>query len=437
MKRLILTSLMIVMLLRGGLVTATAQTDSSLEGFWLTEGYGMVIAITPEMVNVYEVTSKSCIPSIQLPNDSEALAATDFTFALENDQLVIRDGMTMQLVADRIEALPAVCDNGGTAETIDPEANFEVFWATFNEQYAFFDLYGVDWQAQYDTYRPQVTADTTSDELFAILCEMIKPLDDGHISLSSDSDEFSPSSLPEWLDLNDEALVDYIAEQYINGPTLTALAGGLISYKWLNDSVGYVSIFLMEGFGENSETELANAGAAMDQVVAEFADADTLIIDVRFNSGGFDATALTLAGRFADQERLAFTKQARNGDSFTPLREFYVQPLGDQQYNGNVVVLTSRLTASAAEIFVMAMQTLPNVTVIGEPTSGAHSDILGRTLPNGWEFGLSNEIYYASDGQVYESVGLQPDIAIPVNVENLLAGQDDMLIAAFAQSGVE
>ena len=171
----------------------------------------------------------------------------------------------------------------------------------------------------------------------------------------------------------------------------------------------------------------------MDQVVAEFADAETVILDVRFNGGGYDATALTLAGRFADQERLALTKHARNGDSFTPLREFYVQPLGDQQYTGNVIVLTSPLTASAAEIFVMALQALPNVTVIGEPTSGGTSDILGRQLPNGWQFGLSNEVYYASDGQVYEGLGLQPDVVVPINIENLLAGQDDMLTAALAQ----
>ena len=53
--------------------------------------------------------------------------------------------------------------------------------------------------------------------------------------------------------------------------------------------------------------------------------------------------------------------------------------------------------------------------------------------PNGWQFGLSNEVYYASDGQVYEGLGLQPDVVVPINIENLLAGQDDMLTAALAQ----
>ena len=84
MKRLILAGLMIVMLLAGELAPTTAQETASMEGQWLTEGYGMLIDITTEMVTVYEVTSISCIPYIQLPNDPEVFAAAELTFALED-----------------------------------------------------------------------------------------------------------------------------------------------------------------------------------------------------------------------------------------------------------------------------------------------------------------------------------------------------------------
>jgi len=35
----------------------------------------------------------------------------------------------------------------------------------------------------------------------------------------------------------------------------------------------------------------------------------------------------------------------------------------------------------------------PHVTQIGLNTQGVFSDVLGRRLPNGWRFGLPNEVY--------------------------------------------
>ena len=38
-------------------------------------------------------------------------------------------------------------------------------------------------EKQYDTYRPKVTSTTSDDELFDIMCQMLDPLDDGHVEL--------------------------------------------------------------------------------------------------------------------------------------------------------------------------------------------------------------------------------------------------------------
>jgi C-terminal processing protease CtpA/Prc len=79
-----------------------------------------------------------------------------------------------------------------------------------------------------------------------------------------------------------------------------------------------------------------------------------------------------------------------------------------------VILLTSGLTYSGAEIFVMATMQFPNVTRVGEPTAGALSDVLPFTLPNGWEIGLSNERYFASDGVCYEDRGVPPHVEAPM-----------------------
>ena len=54
---------------------------------------------------------------------------------------------------------------------------------------------------------------------------------------------------------------------------------------------------------------------------------------------------------------------------------------------------------------------MDNVKRIGSNTSGALSTELAKTLPNGWHFSISNEIYMDNDGKSYENIG------IPVNYE--------------------
>src|SRR5262245_36090872 len=84
----------------------------------------------------------------------------------------------------------------------DPEENFEELWKTFHNRYPFFKLRNVDWNEQYNIYRPKVTKHTSEDELFDILCQMLGPLDDGHVELEVEAKEgkkkryFTPEPVP-------------------------------------------------------------------------------------------------------------------------------------------------------------------------------------------------------------------------------------------------
>jgi C-terminal processing protease CtpA/Prc len=59
------------------------------------------------------------------------------------------------------------------------------------------------------------------------------------------------------------------------------------------------------------------------------------------------------------------------------------------------------------------MLSLPQVTLIGEQTAGAFSDILIKRLTSDIAFGISNETYLDTQGKNYEGIGIPPDIAIP------------------------
>jgi C-terminal processing protease CtpA/Prc len=198
-------------------------------------------------------------------------------------------------------------------------------------------------------------------------------------------------------------------------------------YGMLDEDIGYLSILTMTEFAAEDEDEREVLAGAIDQILLELKDASALIIDVRLNSGGQESNALLIASRFADQQRLAFSSQTRQGDGYTPLRELRVEPRGMRRFTRPVVVLTSRSTLSAGEIFVMSMRAFPHVTVVGEATAGAHSGMLEKSLPNGWRFGLSNEVRFAYDSQVYEEVGIPPDVEVEVSRKALGADRDPVL----------
>ena len=49
---------------------------------------------------------------------------------------------------------------------------------------------------------------------------------------------------------------------------------------------------------------------------------------------------------------------------------------------------------------------------IGSHTNGAISDALQKTLPNGWHFSLSNEIYTDNNDKYYENIGIPVDFEL-------------------------
>ncbi|QRK10899.1 S41 family peptidase [Archangium violaceum] len=409
----------------GGGAPPPAET---LEGSWTTEGYGFTFRFQGDTVTLYETTAVSCLKISEGPLEDGVLPELGMRFRLEGDRLVIDNGGTL-FITGRRTPFPEVCTRVMPPPD-DPVFNFEVFWRTFAEHYPFFDLHGVDWNARYETFRPRVSAATTDAELFSLLSELLEPLEDAHIGLEAGEWRFNPKPPPEWVEAYGARVEQYLLEHYHGGPGVTVTGGGMLAYQSLDERVGYIHIAAMAGFSEGEQEEEVDAeaaGRAMDEALAALADKEALVIDVRFNIGGYDSTSLAIASRFADRERLAFTKKTRAGEGFTPSREYRFAPAGARQFTRPVYLLTSNLTVSAGEIFTMAMGTLPHVNVVGERTTGAHSDILPRHLPNGWAFSLSNQVYTAPDGQVYERVGLPPDVELPLDAPALVEGSDRIL----------
>ena len=88
-----------------------------------------------------------------------------------------------------------------------------------------------------------------------------------------------------------------------------------------------------------------------------------------------------------------------------PEKYWFVEPHGPSQFTGTVVLLTNRLSISAAENFTLAMRVLPHVTVIGDFTSGCFADNFRTRLPNGWDLSISKNLFLDHRGRCWEGRG--------------------------------
>ncbi len=317
-------------------------------------------------------------------------------------------------------------------EVSAPEKNFECLWKAFDRNYAIFGPKKVDWKALYKVYRPKVTPQTTDDELFEIMSNMLGHLNDNHVRLTSEKPfrVYMAGILNEIIKEKNfksrDELRQYlnkrpVPEKYIKSE-LKERMNGVFAYGWVADGIGY---FHFKGFGDISQST-----AAIDEIIKTFKDARGIIVDVRKNTGGDDRVGKLIADRFADQKRLYMITYTRNGpnyDDFTPPKYWYVEPDGSCRFTKPIIFLTNRLSISAAENFALAMRVLPHVTVVGDLTSGVFADVYGDTLPNGWQFGCPYKLFVDYSGFCWEGIGVPPDLRIINTEQDINEGKDRVL----------
>ena len=320
----------------------------------------------------------------------------------------------------------------------DPELNFEKLWETFQNRYPFFDLRNVDWQKQYDTYRPKVTTLTTDDELFDIFCEMLDPLDDGHVDLIGRTGpgcmkrSFNPEPEPRFRQEFSKREIRHLFKT--TEKTLLSKGFGQLekTSAWMlhycrSRTVGYVRILEFEGVKKRKLTE------ALDRIANDFNRLEGLIIDIRENPGGDDSTVVKIVNRFCDRKQIAFHRKTKFGPGdadFTPIKSWQIEPQGPAQFTGPIVLLSCDSVFSGGEVFALAMKQLPHVTIIGDDTNGIFSYQLEKKLPNGWRYRLSYQMYFSADMVCYEGRGVPVDISLLNKKSDIENGVDPLITRA-------
>jgi C-terminal processing protease CtpA/Prc len=320
----------------------------------------------------------------------------------------------------------------------DPVKNFEFLWKTFHNRYPFFELRNVDWDKQYETYRPKVAKETNGNELFDIFCQMLDPFNDGHVELKAKANrnrkpryftaekkprfhqEFTKREIKQLFKTAQKTLVRH-------GFCKLTENGAWMLHYCRSAEFGYMRILELEGIKNRTLT------SALDLIANDFRLLKGMVIDIRDNPGGEDDIALTIINRFCDRKRVAFRRKTKIGpgkDDFTPLKTWYIEPQGQVRFTRPVVLLTCDSVFSGGEAFALAIKQLPHVTIIGEHTNGIFSYQLEQRLPNGWTLCLPDQVYFSADMVCYEGKGVPPDIKLLNKRSDIENGSDPLIARA-------
>ncbi len=375
------------------------------DGWFEMAGYGTVLHVDGDDVVPYYVTTSTCTMG-----DTE-----DNEFPVDSAEAV--DGI---LVVDLVgtttvnRLLPL---SSGVECDSDPDDALVALDELFATHYPFFDERGLDWNDQMDRIR---TVAAAGDEALAAEVEaFVQRLGDGHTTFGGDVDvdpaDFGVDGVTTIEQVNqlyaDEAAATFAAIDDLDFDPAVSVGWGTLA-----EDVGYLVVtdFLADDH-EAFDAALSGAVAALDERF------DRLVVDMRFNPGGYGDLAVLTAGHFTDEPTPAYRKWAyAEPDPFVQTIE--IEPAGEH-FDGRIAVLTSPVTASAAEEFLLAIRAVADPILVGAPSFGAFSDAIDWVLPDGTELTLSMEVYTDLDGVSYEGTGIPVDVAAPFDetVEAALA----------------
>jgi carboxyl-terminal processing protease len=157
-----------------------------------------------------------------------------------------------------------------------------------------------------------------------------------------------------------------------------------------------------------------------ERILGEFAaqGVDAVIVDLRFNGGGLLSEAISVSGLFVDEGAIV---QVKSNEGQTKTHH-------DEQkgvaYDGPLVVLVNKFSASASEIFAGAIQDYGRGIVIGDSSThgkGSVQQIIDLNQRRGFGGGgrglgaakLTLQMFYRVSGDSTQNRGVVSDVLLP------------------------
>jgi hypothetical protein len=425
-----------------------------LHGVWENPATGHLVRFTPLRTDVFHRLDEFCI------HDTGVVPPYSlYHYEPRRGELLLhyydyRTRPTLlqaPLVFRRVTALPEACGIEGSERRVEPSQLYELVTRTFDRFYAFFAERHMEWDAQKARYSERARALATDEQLFDLLTEMLKPLGDGHVNVTWSGRSFNASAprlrtrlRDAWAaagtTLSEGAFVSawhrgVMESVYpvLDPDSRRSGAAGALEWGTIADSVGYVRINRFSDFTSGNEprpVQYDSLVSSLSLMRTDLAATTLLIVDVALNGGGSDAAAQLVTASFADKRRPVLRYEADGGPSHT----IVVEPAGAGERRP-VLLITSEVTASAAEAFVLMMRAFPHVTHVGERTRGGLSSLLPKPFPNGFRVTLAYQRVLDDTGTSYEGVGIPPERTVELFPDSNMAGGFAAALTALARTG--
>jgi carboxyl-terminal processing protease len=189
------------------------------------------------------------------------------------------------------------------------------------------------------------------------------------------------------------------------------------------------------GFGGENESAQRSATADVAKLIEKLKreKVQGIILDIRRNGGGSLEEAISLTGLFIKRGPVVQTKDA-GGDIHVEY-----DPDTSVLYDGPLVVLTSRLSASASEILAGALQDYGRAVVVGDESTFGKGTVqsmlpLAKVMRRAGlqcqadpgELKVTIRKFYRPDGASTQLRGVVSDIVLPSPTEALKVSEAEM-----------
>jgi tricorn protease len=177
-----------------------------------------------------------------------------------------------------------------------------------------------------------------------------------------------------------------------------------------NGRIGYVHIRQMEA---------ADLERFKHELVSKAAGKQALVVDVRYNPGGFVAPSIL----DILQKKPWTMVRPRNTDALVTADWYW----GDYDWGKPAALLINQYSASNAEMMAEGFRSLGIGPVVGVPTSGAVIGTNSWTLLDGGILRTPSIGVYTTAGEDLEGKGRRPDLTVPYDPMAIRDGRDPQL----------
>lgn len=191
--------------------------------------------------------------------------------------------------------------------------------------------------------------------------------------------------------------------------SITSVSSKIIESN--NKKIGYIyiSVFANNTYQQFKQqlTELETNGI------------DSLIIDVRSNTGGHLTAAHNIASLFVSNEHYIY--QLKKNKEITKIKSE-----GKETKKYPIVLLGDNYSASASELLIGCLKDNLGAILIGTQTYGKGTVQELMTLSNGDQYKLTTKEWLTPKGTSINNVGITPDIEVELSIEYYANPSDEL-----------